>query len=204
MIAGARDVPPVITGASHLAKTYFHVFCQLKGDAWVHHFSADDLIEVDEEVASLKDQGCKTKVIKSSADPLKLLAQLRATDGIRKASPLTLAVDLSREDTLRKIIHLETASEYWRGEAERYRHHHERAPDSPNGMRFLLYREWSAQRVADAQALTATLKPAPNVSSPARRGMTTEDFEAHDGRKPEVDDILAAWRRLPAPRKRRG
>jgi hypothetical protein len=32
--------------------------------------------------------------------------------------------------------------------------------------------------------------------------MTTEEFEAHHGRKVEVDDIFAAWRRLPAPRKR--
>ena len=35
------------------------------------------------------------------------------------------------------------------------------------------------------------------VVAPEDRGMTTDEFEAHHGRKPEVDDILAAWRRLP-------
>jgi hypothetical protein len=37
---------------------------------------------------------------------------------------------------------------------------------------------------------------------PEDRGMTTEEFAAHHGRTPETDDILAAWRRLPAPARR--
>lgn len=38
--------------------------------------------------------------------------------------------------------------------------------------------------------------------APEDRGMTTEEFEAHHGRTPEMDDILASWRRLPSSKKR--
>ena len=38
------------------------------------------------------------------------------------------------------------------------------------------------------------------IEAPEDRGMTVGEFEAHHGRTPEVDDIFAAWRRLPARR----
>jgi hypothetical protein len=50
---------------------------------------------------------------------------------------------------------------------------------------------------ASIDAMVAKL----NAKAPEDRGMTTEQFEAHHGRKPEVDDIFAAWRRLPTPRR---
>lgn len=52
---------------------------------------------------------------------------------------------------------------------------------------------WRAKREIDELA-----KP---TIAPEDRGMTADEFEAHHGRKAGVDDILAAWRRLPTPKR---
>jgi hypothetical protein len=61
-----------------MAKTYFHVFAVVKGESlWWHEFSADTRDDADCEVDGLKCQGYRTKIIRSTRQPLDLLAELR-------------------------------------------------------------------------------------------------------------------------------
>jgi hypothetical protein len=58
--------------------------------------------------------------------------------------------------TAKLITSLERRAEYWRDQAEQYRHIAEQTPDSPNGRRFLMYREWADGCLEEAAELRAS------------------------------------------------
>lgn len=69
----------------------------------------------------------------------------------------TSALFVAPFDPQQTLASVESMAQYWSDLAEQYRHVHEQVPDSPDGRRFVLYREWAAESAAEAKRLRESL-----------------------------------------------